>query len=328
MNAILITGAAGYLGGHIIETIVKDQPDRKIIAIDNLSNHNFSILSWLKNNHNVFLLNADFADVTKLENVLINHNVSEVIHLAAKKYPVESFNQKDLYWNNNVSKLETFLDILTKFEVKNLVFSSSASVYGEPSYIPIDENHKIRPQSPYAVTKSKGEELCKHWQRNNKGSKCIILRYFNPMGYSPNFKHQQPLKTENMTIQDVLIDSIIKRKNIINIYGTDHDTADGTSIRDFVHVKDLSNAHLAALVKIRAIKSTEAINIGTGKGTSLLNLIKRFSERKNVEIQYVDKGRRTDEISISYASVGKARETINWSSEFSLDDIIDAIQPY
>ncbi|MDB0033098.1 UDP-glucose 4-epimerase GalE [Amylibacter sp.] len=327
MNAILITGAAGYLGGHIIETIVKDQPDRKIIAIDNLSNHNFSILSWLKNHHNVFFLEADFADVPKLENVLIKHNVSEVIHLAAKKYPTESFGQKDLYWNNNVSKLEILLDSLTKFEVKNLVFSSSASVYGDPIYIPIDENHKIKPQSPYAVTKSKGEELCKLWQKNNERSKCIILRYFNPMGYSPNFKHQQPLETGNMTIQDVLVASIIKRNNIISIYGTNHNTADGTAIRDFVHIKDLSNAHLAALVKIKAIKNTETINIGTGKGTSLLNLIKRFSERKNVEIQYVDKGRRTDEISISYASVGKAQETINWSSEFSLNDIIDAIQP-
>ncbi len=325
MNAILITGAAGYLGGHIIETITKDQPGRQIIAIDDLTNHNESILSWLQKRHNVRFIKTDFADPEIIENVLIEYNISKVIHLAAKKYPGESFKKKDLYWNTNVSKLETFLGSLAKLKVKKLVFSSSASVYGEPNYIPIDENHEIKPQSPYAVTKSKGEEICKLWQRNNEGSKCIILRYFNPMGYSSTFKNQQPLTAENMTIQDVLTASLFKKTNIINIYGTDHDTADGTCIRDFVHVKDLSEAHLAALVKINAIKDTEIINIGTGKGTSLLNLIKKFSERKNVKIQLVDKGRRTDEISVSYASVGKASEIINWSSQFSLDDIIDAI---
>ena len=324
-NAILITGAAGYLGGHIIETITKAQPARKIVAIDNLSNHNKSILAWLKKTRNIEFIKTDYSKEDVLENVLTSYSVNDVIHLAARKYPTESFEKKDLYWHNNVSKLGVFLNTLARLKVKNLVFSSSASVYGEPQYTPIDETHKLKPQSPYAVTKSKGEEMCTLWQISNKGSKCIILRYFNPMGYSLNFKHQQPLKAQNMTMQDVLRATITNSDNCINIYGTDHATFDGTCIRDFLHIEDLANAHLAALIKIKGIKKTEVINIGTGKGISILNLIKKFSERKNIGLNYIDKGKRADEISVSYADVGKAKKIINWSSGFSLDDIIDAI---
>ena len=145
------------------------------------------------------------------------------------------------------------------------------------------------------------------------------------MGYSLNFKHQQPLIAENMTIQDVLKAVTLNNDYTINIYGTDHATLDGTCIRDFLHIEDLAKSHLAALIKIRMIDNTEIINVGTGIGISILNLIRKFSERKNIRIHYIDKGKRPGEISVSYADVGKAKKVIDWSSTLSLDDIIDAI---
>lgn len=298
----LITGGLGYIGSHIAIRLKK-----KAVIIDNLSN---SCLDYKKilPHAKVYIKDINFKS---LKEIFTNHKIKNVIHLAGFKSVEESISSPLKYYENNINSTLTLLNCMNQFNVNNLVFSSSATVYGHNNLNPLKENSKLSSTSPYGSTKLLIEKMITEFVQSKKEFKAITLRYFNPIGANVKKKLSEKPLGMPQNLMPMIIKSILEKKSL-SIYGNNYNTKDGTCIRDYIHVEDLALAHILALKKMKLINSHKILNIGLGKGVSVYELIKIFEKSNKVKVDYKFCPRRPGDIPISYADNKKARAFLNW----------------
>lgn len=316
---ILITGGLGYIGSHIACKL-----ENKAIILDNQSNSNINYKKKLSLS-TVYCLDLNYKNLKK---ILSKHNIQGIIHLAGLKSVSESTAFPLKYYRNNVNSSIELLECMDEFNIRKLIFSSSATVYGNKHLSPLKENYSLNSTSPYASNKIIIEQMIKDYANNNPKFKAISLRYFNPLGANvEKGLAEQPLgKPQN--IMPILVRSVQNNKKF-QIFGDDYNTQDGTCIRDYIHVEDLAEAHLLALNKLSKIKNYEAINLGLGKGISVLEFIKLFEKTNNVSIRYTISKRRKGDVPISVADTLKSKKILQWQPRYSYASMMrDSWQSY
>lgn len=321
-EAILVTGASGFIGSHTLLVLLeKDVP---VIALDNFSNSSEQNLNKIKKlaNKDFPFYEADVKNFQSLEKIFKENNISSVIHFAGLKSVEESFTNPLEYYENNVQGSLNLINCMRIHEISNFIFSSSACVYGMSKKVPMREDLELKPTNPYGKTKVIVEEICKDLSKSDKYKfNCINLRYFNPIGaHHSGILGESPLKSAKNIIP-ILAKSILKEEEKFKIFGKDYDTTDGTAVRDYIHIMDLADGHIAALEYLNQnseINIFENINLGTGVGYSVMEIINVFSEIIGKEIEYEFLGRREGDAPISYADTRKAKEILNWRANRDL----------
>lgn len=320
MNKILVTGGAGYIGSHVVKNLLKE--GFSVLVVDNLSAGFIEPIEIMRKKFNLpagelEFIKLDLADKGGLEKIFSEHEIEAVMHFAAKVSVSESVKNPDLYHQENYLNSINLVEAMLNSNIEKFIFSSSCVVYGTPQYTPIDENHPVNPKNPYGQTKLDFEK----YLQKVSNLKYIIFRYFNVGGSDP----EGLLGKSNIDRKD-LIANIIKvalgQKQILSIYGGDYDTSDGTAIRDFVHVEDISQGHILALKKIEEF-SGEIFNLGSETGFSVKEIVDKASLIVGKEIPFEITERLKGDIAVSIASARKAKETLGWNPKYSeLDSII------
>jgi UDP-glucose 4-epimerase len=321
---ILLTGGAGYIGSHA--AVVFGGAGHQIVVIDNFCNSDRSVLSGIEKilGQKVPFIDGDVRDTQLLEKTFKHYKIDAVIHFAGLKAVGESALNPIEYATNNVQGAISLLQAMHKCNIKRLVFSSSATVYGDPHYLPIDENHMTSAVSPYGRNKLHIEEMLRDVASSDESWRMISLRYFNPVG-----AHESGLIGENPNgVPNNLVPFIamVAAGNLpcLNIYGDDYPTPDGTGIRDYIHVMDLVEGHLAALEYIDQHSGYQFINLGTGIGTSVFEMVKAYELASSCRINYKIAPRRLGDIASCYASIHKAEALLGWTSKMGLSDMCES----
>ena len=316
-HPILITGGAGFLGSHMVAFCLENQVD--VVVIDNLTNSDLSNLKKLESHFNVIIpfYEIDIREQDILKKFFNENKFSAMIHFAGLKSVAESVAQPDLYYDNNVIGSQNLIDSIKDHGLKNVIFSSSATVYGDPQYLPIDEAHPVQPFNPYGKTKAQVEQLFLQ-DEYFKTASVKLLRYFNPVGSYKGIIGEKPNGVPNNLMPYIL--GVARGEfDFLNIYGDDYETEDGTGVRDYIHVMDLIEAHWTALTD--DTPGCEIYNVGCGKGVSVKEMVKSFEDVNQVKIPYQIQPRRDGDIATCYAVVDKIRNNLNWSAKLSLDDM-------
>ncbi|MBH0084796.1 UDP-glucose 4-epimerase GalE [Psychrobacter sp. SCQQ22] len=332
-HKILVTGGAGYIGSHTCIALYEAGYD--IVVYDDLSNSSYEAIRRVATliNQHIEFIEGDVRDTELLKKVFASHNFFGVIHLAGLKAVGESVIKPLLYYSNNVSGTVTLLEVMTEYNVKNFIFSSSATVYGDPETLPIDEKSKRSCTNPYGQSKLTVEHILEDLALSDATWSLIPLRYFNPVGAHPSGQiGEDPNDTPNNLmpyISQVAVGKLAK----LDIFGNDYLTIDGTGVRDFIHVTDLAQGHVAALsylehqlnsgscLDIAGAVGFLPINLGTGKGTSVLELVDTFSEVSGKSIPYQFTDRRAGDIASCYASASSAKDLLGWEAKLSITDM-------
>lgn len=315
MRKVLVTGGLGYIGSHTTLALLENgfQP----IIADNLSNTHKSVLYRMEEIAGVDIpfYQLDILNQEDLYQVMDEHDIEGVIHFAAFKAVGESVDQPLKYYENNIGGLISLLKVMQAKKVKKIVFSSSCTVYGEPNSLPVSEDAPIKPStSPYGATKQMGEQILM-----DATVQCIALRYFNPIGAHPSAKiGEMPLGVPNNLIPYVTQTAIGKR-DMLTVHGDNYPTEDGTNIRDYIDVLDLADAHVAALkYQFKNTISFDTFNIGTGRGVSVLEVIKTFEEVNSIKVNYKIGDRRAGDIIKVFGNAEKAKNILGWAAKRSL----------
>jgi UDP-glucose 4-epimerase len=327
MSKILITGGAGYIGTHTIVEL--QQAGYEIIIVDNLSNSSQKSLEGVEKitgkKCQFHLL--DMCNYNDLKNIFVqNHDIESIIHFAAYKAAGESYQKPMMYFENNLFSMINLLKVMSEYKKTiNLVFSSSCTVYGDPNYLPVDENHPFNQAiSPYGRTKQICEKLIEDTLKVETQIKAISLRYFNPIGGHASGIIGESPKVPNNLIPALSQTATGKLKELL-VFGNDYPTVDGSGVRDYIHVVDLAKAHLAAIKKLEQndLKSNyNFYNIGVGKGFSVLEIIKTFEKVSEKKINYKIVERRKGDIAEIYADAQLAKKELNWQAESTLEDML------
>ena len=317
LQPILITGGAGFLGSHMVAFCLEKQVD--VVVIDNLSNSDLSNLQKLESHFMVTIpfYNIDIRDKDKLKQFFKDNQFSAMIHFAGLKSVSESIAKPDLYHDNNVVGSHNVIECVKEFDIKNVIFSSSASVYGNPQYLPIDEDHPIQPFNPYGKTKAQVEQLFLQDGYFKKAS-VKLLRYFNPVGSFKGIIGEKSNGVPN-NLMPYILGVACGNYDYLNIYGEDYETLDGTGVRDYIHVMDLIEAHWSALIDDNI--GCEIYNVGCGKGYSVKEMVKTFEEVNKVKIPTQIQSRRDGDIASNYAAVDKIKNNLNWSAQLTLENM-------
>lgn len=314
--AILVTGGAGYIGSHTVVELQNAGYD--VVVLDNLSNSSETSLERVKaiTGKPVKFYKADILDREALENVFAQETIDSCIHFAGLKAVGESVQKPWEYYENNIAGTLTLVDVMRKHNVKNIIFSSSATVYGDPAIIPITEEcPKGECTNPYGWTKSMLEQILMDMQKADPEWNVILLRYFNPIGaHKSGTMGENPNGIPNNLMPYITQVAVGKLKEL-GVFGNDYDTHDGTGVRDYIHVVDLAVGHVKALKKIEEKAGLCVYNLGTGTGYSVLDLVKNFEEASGVKIPYVIKDRRAGDIATCYADPAKAEKELGWRAE-------------
>ena len=323
MKKILVTGGAGYIGLHTCVELLN--AGKEIVVIDNFSNSNEKALDSIKKitGKDFKFYNIDYLDRASLENVFSENDIDAVLNFAGYKAVGESVKEPLKYYINNISGALVLLDTMKKFNVKKFVFSSSATVYGNPEIIPITEECKVGgTTNPYGTTKLFIEQILKDLYNSDNTWDIAILRYFNPIGaHESGLLGEDPKGIPNNLMPYI---SKVAAGNLkeLSVFGNDYNTPDGTGVRDYIHVVDLAKGHLLALNKIdKEQKGIYIYNIGTGKGYSVLDLVNTFERVNNIKVPYVIAPRRPGDIASCYSDPTKALKELGWSAEKNLDDM-------
>ncbi len=320
--AILITGGTGYIGSHTIVELSKTISD-KIIILDNLSNSDFSVIDKLQTiiKKNIIFLKADICNTNFLKNVFTKYKITSVIHFAGLKAVGESIEKPLLYYNNNIVGTILLLNVMKEFNCKKIVFSSSATVYGNPEHLPIKETDKLSITNPYGYSKLTIENILTDIHKSDPSWSIAILRYFNPIGADKSgLIGENPCGIPN-NLMPYIIKVAIKQLDRLNIFGNNYNTIDGTGVRDYIHVSDLADGHVKALEYINNNNEIIKINLGTGRGYSVLQLVDTFIKVNNINIPYNIVDRRPGDIDSCYANTELAKKVLNWKSTKSLEDM-------
>ena len=318
---ILVTGGCGYIGSHTVVELLDD--NRDVVIVDNFSNSSPNVLDSIKEitDKDFKFYKIDITNEDDLEVVFKENKIDSVIHFAALKAVGESVEKPLEYYYNNLNSTLVLLKLMKKYDVKNFVFSSSATVYGSPKTLPINEDFPLSTTNPYGASKLIIENILKDICKADSSFNVAILRYFNPVG-----AHKSGLIGENPNgIPNNLMPYITKvsigELPFLNVYGNDYDTNDGTGVRDYIHVLDLANGHLKALDKIHTSPGLVIYNLGTGNGYSVLDLVNTYSKVNNVDIPYKIVERRAGDIAKCFADPTKANKELNWSCKYNLEDM-------
>ena len=318
---ILITGGAGYIGSHTAINLLK--AGYEPIIVDNYCNSEEWILDQLHTLTGEKIKNykADCNDIEKLDTIFKNEQFGGVIHFAALKAVGTSVLEPLNYYKNNIGSLLSIIELMAKHSVPNLVFSSSCTVYGEADYLPVNEQHPIKTaESPYGCTKQMCEQIINDCLKSNKLNSAVTLRYFNPVGAHPSgLIGELPLGTPNNLVP-FITQTAAGIRSELTIFGNDYNTKDGTCVRDYIHVVDLAEAHVKALDYLGDNKPSVSLNIGTGRGSTVLETVKAFENVNNLKLNYKIGAKREGDIEQIYAETSLSEKTLNWKTKHSLED--------
>ena len=320
--AILVTGGAGYIGSHTIVQLLEE--GQQVIVIDDLSNSHLEVFNRIKaiTAKEVVFIEGDVSDKHLLAGIFKQFDITSVIHFAGFKAVGESVANPLMYYQNNVNSSLTLLACMQEFNCKEIVFSSSATVYGDPETVPITEQSALSATNPYGQTKLMIEYILKDIAIADPAMRIAILRYFNPVGAHPSgLIGEDPNGIPNNLVPFVAKVAIGELPKVY-VFGDDYNTPDGTGVRDYIHVVDLATGHLAALKKIKDQVGCAVYNLGTGQGNSVLEVIKTFAEVAGRDIPFQISARRAGDIATCYASVKSTTAALNWSAKADLKQMI------
>jgi UDP-glucose 4-epimerase len=324
---ILVTGGTGYIGSHTVVEL--QQAGYEVIIIDNLSNSNADVIEGIVRITGIrpAFEKLDCIDLPALQTLFEKYpGIDGIIHFAASKAVGESVQKPLLYYRNNLVSLINLLELMPRYDVKGIVFSSSCTVYGEPDHNPIDESAPIKPaESPYGNTKQINEEIIRDFIHSGAPVKSIILRYFNPIGAHPSAEiGELPIGVPQNLVPYITQTGIGIRQQL-SVFGNDYNTPDGSCIRDFINVVDLAKAHVTAVERMLAGKSEEKVeifNLGTGRGVSVLELIEVFERVSGQKLNYKIVGRREGDIEQIWANPEKANKVLGWTAKETIEDTV------
>ena len=317
-----MTGGAGYIGSHTIVELIN--AGHSVVAVDSLINSSVKTIRRvaLITEQPVLFYNIDIRDREELDEVFESHHIDCCIHCACLKVIGESFSLQREYYDNNAVGTTTLIDVMRKHGCKNIIFSSSATVYGDPEMIPITEKcPKGRCTNPYGWTKWMIEEILTDMHTADKEWNVVLLRYFNPIGAHPSGLIGENPKGIPNNLMPYITQVAAGKHDKLHVFGNDYDTHDGTGVRDYIHVVDLARGHVSALKAIEQKCGVEVYNLGTGKGYSVLDIVKAFDRVNGIKIPYVIDPRRPGDIGTCYSSPAKALSELGWKAEYDIDDM-------
>jgi len=319
--AILVNGGAGYIGSHTCVQLLNAGYD--IVVADNLVNSDERVIGQIKKitGKEFPFYSYDLKDDSNVKKLFTSHNIDTAIHFAALKSVAESVADPLIYYENNLVSSMNLIKTMSNYNVRSIVFSSSACVYGDSEQLPFSEDCLLRPVHPYGITKMITEKILQDVYNADPRWRIAILRYFNPIG-----AHESGLIGENprkasANLMPHIINAALGKTDGIVIYGDDYNTKDGTGIRDYLHVEDLAVGHIAALKKIKETPGVYMYNLGTGSGHSVMDLIQTFEKVNNVKVPYRIQARRDGDAAASYADVSKAEKELGWAAKKTLEEM-------
>lgn len=319
MKNILVTGGLGFIGSHTVVELCKN--NYNVIIVDNLSNSNIDVLDKLKEitKKDIVFYKNDVCDKKALKNIFNNENIDAVIHFAGFKAVGESVEKPLKYYRNNIDSTLSLLEVMEEYSCFNLIFSSSATVYGKPKKLPIKEDFPLSTTNPYGTTKLFIEYILKDLYASNNKWNITILRYFNPIGADKSGLIGENPKDIPNNLMPYILKVVTNELPVLKIFGDDYDTYDGTGVRDYIHVSDLAYGHVLALKNNDS--GVKIYNLGTGHGTSVLDLVNTFEKVNNVKINKEITKRRPGDIDACFASCDKAYKELGFKAQHTVDEM-------
>ncbi len=323
MDNILVTGGTGFIGSHTVVELLN--AGYNVVVLDNLVNSSKESLERIKKitGKSVKFYEDDLLDMEALQNIFEKENISSVIHFAGLKAVGESCQIPLAYFNNNITGTINLVMAMEKYNVKSLVFSSSATVYGKPESVPIREDFPLSVSNPYGRTKLIIEDMLRDIYKADKSWDIALLRYFNPIGAHESGEIGESPNGIPNNLLPYVAKVAIGELEAVNVFGDDYDTPDGTGVRDYIHVADLAEGHIKALEKLSTHPGLVTYNLGTGKGYSVLDIIHNFEKACGKEIPYKITDRRPGDIDMCYADPEKARKELGWEAKRDIDKMCE-----
>ncbi len=321
--AILVTGGAGYIGSHTCIELLND--GYEVVVVDNLSNSSEESLARVKKitGKDLKFYQADILDADALDKVFTAEKIDAVIHFAGLKAVGESVSKPLEYYHNNVSGTVVLCDVMRKHNVKDIIFSSSATVYGDPATVPITEDFPLSVTNPYGRTKLMLEEILRDIYVADNEWNIILLRYFNPIGAHKSGTMGENPKGIPNNLVPYITQVAVGKLDYLSVFGDDYDTPDGTGVRDYIHVVDLAVGHVKSVEKLKEKQGVLAYNLGTGIGYSVLDVVKGFEKVTGDKIEYKIQPRRPGDIAKCYADPAKAKNELGWEAKRGLDEMCE-----
>lgn len=320
---VLVTGGAGYIGSHTVLELLKE--NNQVIVVDNLSNSSEEALKRVEKitGKELIFYKTDLLDKEELNAVFERHTIDSVIHFAGYKAVGESVDKPLKYYDNNITGTLNLCELMKKHKVKNIVFSSSATVYGDPESVPITESFPLSATNPYGRTKLFIEYILKDLYTADDSWNIALLRYFNPVGaHKSGLIGEDPNDIPN-NLMPYISQVAVGKLEQLSVFGDDYETPDGTGVRDYIHVVDLALGHLKALEKLNSKPGLVVYNLGTGTGSSVLDMIKAFEKASDKKVPYKIAPRRSGDIAQCYANPSKAEKELNWSAHRDTEEMCE-----
>lgn len=319
--SILVTGGAGYIGSHTCVELLNEGFD--VVVLDNLSNSKHEALNRIEEltSKNLKFYEVDILDKKGIEKVFIENDIEAVVHFAGLKAVGESVQIPLRYYHNNITGTLILCEVMQKYGVKKIVFSSSATVYGIPDHVPISEDFPLSTTNPYGSTKLMIEQILGDLYLSDEEWSIALLRYFNPIGAHESGRIGEDPNGIPNNLMPFITQVAVGKRDKLSVFGNDYTTHDGTGVRDYIHVVDLAKGHLKALEKIRNSNGIDAYNLGTGTGYSVLDLVKNFEKATGQEIPYEIVSRRAGDIAECFADPAKAKSMLDWVAEKDIEDM-------
>ena len=319
---ILVTGGTGYIGSHTVVELINEGHD--VVVVDNFFNSKPDVLDKIKliTGKEVKFYEVDCCDEEKMEVIFKENKIDGAIHFAGYKAVGESVSKPIMYYENNILSTLVLCKLLNKYDCKKLIFSSSATVYGDPHTVPIKEDFPLGPTTnPYGSTKLMIEGILKDLYISDHTWNIVLLRYFNPIGAHSSYLLGENPKGIPNNLMPYINKVAVGELECLGVFGDDYDTHDGTGVRDFIHVVDLAKGHVKALKKLTDDSDVYVYNLGTGNGFSVLDLVKTYEKVNNLKLNYVIKDRRPGDIAACYADSAKAKEELGWEASKTSEDM-------
>lgn len=318
---VLVTGGTGYIGSHTCIKLL--EKGYEVVIIDNLINSKHSVINRIEEitNKKILFYEGDVRNIKLLENIFTENKIDLVIHFAGLKSVGESVKMPLEYYDNNLNSTISLCNVMREFNCKKIIFSSSATVYGIPKILPLTEDCILSTTNPYGTTKLFIEQILKDLYISDSEWSICLLRYFNPVGAHPSgLIGEDPNGIPN-NLMPYIINVALEKYKELSIFGNDYNTKDGTGVRDYIHVLDLAEGHIAAIDKLLNETGVNIYNLGTGIGYSVLDMVNTFERVNNVKVPYKFVDRRSGDVAECYADPSKAKNELNWKAELGLEDM-------